>query len=243
MPISKKEVGLLNQRLQEIDGELHTKFGLRIKYADYEPRPSDLFEHYVLYNAALAVGPDSLKMGKLTRGDFRSSGILPFPGLKSYKTTWRMGETLAPDISILKEGKSVSFWFDKSLESGTRPDIVLRLGVFEVKRVDSPHTAVQLFREGELFAEYADIQLEQKTGFFVERQTMDWGPEGRRGRRVQADRGGDFKVHSVGPGAIAALPRPWSSFAVQRSPCRGDTSRTSSRLGIRFSARLSSIRS
>jgi hypothetical protein len=216
MPISKREVILLKQRLLEIDQELRERYSAELKYANYKPRPSDLFEHYVLYNAALAIAPDSLVLGHLSRGDFRSTGWVPMPGLKAYRTVWRAGRTLYPDISFTKEGKSASLWFDKSLDKGMRPDIVLRPGTFQVTQADSPHTAVQLLRNGKLFAEYEDIVLEEEEGHFVERQSMNWEPEGRREISFKAE--DEFKhppliLECKSYGARFGNPEKYSQYA------------------------------
>jgi len=158
LPISWKEIQQLRKRLEELQDELE-KYGAELWYAEYKPRPSDLFEYFVLYNAALALEPMNLKVGirqpglrPFTRGDFRSTGWLPFAAIKSHKTLARMGLTLSPSIVISKNEVELAFWFDKSLAKGLRPDIVIRSGHFEYTEEYGKYA--RLFRDGDIFAEY-----------------------------------------------------------------------------------------
>ena len=158
MPIAKKEVQQVKKRLEEIRCELQ-KYGAELWYAEYEPRPSALFEYFVLYNAALAIEPRALKVGirepglmPFTRGDFRSTGWLPFAAIKSHKTLGRMGLTLLPSIVIAKDSAELTFWFDKSLAKGLRPDIVVRKGHFRYSEEYGKYA--RLYCDEDIFAEY-----------------------------------------------------------------------------------------
>jgi len=158
LPIAKKEVQQVKKRLEEIRYELQ-KYRAELWYAEYEPIPSALFEYFVLYNAALTLEPSALKVGirepglmPFTRGDFRSTGFLPFAAVKSHKTLGRMGLTLLPSIIIAKDSAELAFWFDKSLAKGLRPDIVVRKGRFEYSEEYGKYA--RLHRDGNIFAEY-----------------------------------------------------------------------------------------
>jgi len=158
LPIAWKEIQQLKKRLEDIQIELQ-KYGAELWYAEYKPRPSDLFEYFVLYNSALALEPAGLKVGvrqpglrPFTRGDFRSTGLLPFAAIKSHKTLARMGLTLLPSIVISKDAVELAIWFDKSLAKGLRPDIVVRKGHFEYKEEYGKYA--RLYCDGEMFAEY-----------------------------------------------------------------------------------------
>jgi len=158
LPIAKKEVQQIKNRLEDIRHELQ-RYGAELWYAEYEPRPSALFEYFVLYNAALALKPKTLKVGirepglmPFTRGDFRSTGFLPFAAVKSHKTLGKMGLTLLPSVVIAKDSAELVFWFDKSLVRGLRPDIVVRKGRFEYDEEYGKYA--RLYCDGDIFAEY-----------------------------------------------------------------------------------------
>lgn len=176
MPIAKKEVDTLKRNLEEIRQELGVRFNIEMEFAEYNPKPSSLFEYFVLYNAVLSTNPTELRLNRLTRGNFRSTGWLPIPSEKSYKTIWKMGDTLKPVI-ITRNSKQLNFWFDRAIAKGLRPDIVVRTGKFEMKDETSSH--IRLFKDKEVFAEYSDKPLEEKSGYFIETQKMDWS-EGRQ---------------------------------------------------------------
>jgi len=55
---------------------------------------------------------------------------------------------------------------DRATVRGLRPDIVVRTGKFGVRGEVSSH--VQLLKDGEFFAEYADELLDELAGYFVE---------------------------------------------------------------------------
>jgi len=171
MPIVKKEIDALKRSLDEIRIELEKKFNIEMQFAEYQPKPYSLFEHFVLYNSALAVSPERLQLNRLSRGDARSAGGLPIPAVKSYKTVWRMGTTLKPSITVACKNE-LSFWFDRALVNNLRPDIVVRPGHFEIEGEISEH--VQLLRNGSLIAEYCCTPLEQQDGFLMLSQTMKW---------------------------------------------------------------------
>lgn len=179
MPIAKKEVDLLKDKLGKIRVELAERFGCEMTYAEYRPRPSDLFEYFVFYNALLSVKPDKILLNRIRRGNYRSSGGLPIPAVKSQRTVWKMGSTLHPDATLRKESNELSFWFDKALAPRIRPDIVVRGGHFEIRR-DFPEPRIQLTRDEEPFAEYCNRTLEGMPGYFVETQHMNWPREGMR---------------------------------------------------------------
>jgi len=155
MPISREEVQLLKQRLDEIRLESSTKFGVEMSYAEYDPRPSDLFEYFVLYNAALSNDPSEIIVGRpFTRGDARSAGWIPFGLTKPHKTAIKMGRTLVPNVVCSRKSVTAAFWFDKSLAPRLRPDIVVRKGRFEVKTNYSKGCAL-LLRDDSPFAGYS----------------------------------------------------------------------------------------
>jgi len=154
MPISGKEVQLLKRRLDEIQQELLDRFGAKMLYAEYHPRPSDLFEYFVLYNAALSADPSQLLIGTpFTRGNARSAHYIPFGLVKPHKTAIKMGRTLIPNITCSAETAAWAFWFDKSLLPGLRPDIVVREGRFEI-RPDYSEGRTLLLKDNSAFAEY-----------------------------------------------------------------------------------------
>lgn len=165
--IYKKEFLSLKDSLEQLKEELDRCFGVKMQYAEFRPRPSALFEYFVLYNAALATKPRKLILSRVSRGDFRAVGTLPIPSEKSYRTVWRMGETIKPTI-VTQNSHELDFWFDRATARGLRPDIVVRTGKFELRGEISSH--VQLLKDDEIFAEYADQLLEEKTGYFVESQ-------------------------------------------------------------------------
>jgi len=153
VPIAKKEVQLLKSRLSELDLEFQRRFGKAIRLADFEPRPSDLFEHYVLYNCVLAFGPLEVSIPSLTRGDARSAGYIPFGMTKPYRTAANLGLGLRPDITLRTPTGELAIWFDKALVTGIRPDIVVRKGAFQhVERYAEGHAYLR--KDDELFAEY-----------------------------------------------------------------------------------------
>jgi hypothetical protein len=165
--IYKKEFLKLKDSLEQIKEELLRRFGVEMQYAEFRPRPSALFEYFVLYNAAMANNPRKLVLNRVSRGDFRAVGTLPIPSEKSYRTVWRMGETIKPTI-VTQNSHELDFWFDRATVRGLRPDVVVRTGNFELRAEISSN--VQLLKDGEVFAEYADQLLEEKTGYFVESQ-------------------------------------------------------------------------
>lgn len=165
--IYKKDFLALKGSLEKLKKELLERFGVEMQYAEFRPRPSALFEYFVLYNAALATNPRKVFLNRVSRGDFRAVGTLPIPSEKSYRTVWRMGETIKPTI-VTQEDHELDFWFDRATVRGLRPDIVVRAGKFELTGAISSH--VQLLKDGEIFAEYADQVLDEKTGYFVESQ-------------------------------------------------------------------------
>jgi hypothetical protein len=155
MPISREEVQLLKQRLHEIEQELLNRFGAKMPFAEYNPRPSDLFEYFVLYNAALSTDPTRLVIGvPFTRGDARSAHFIPFGLNKPHKTAIKMGRTLVPSITCLSESTEFAFWFDRSILPGLRPDIVVRKGHFETK-TDYSRGYTVLLKDDSWFAEYS----------------------------------------------------------------------------------------
>jgi hypothetical protein len=171
MPIAKKEVDALKKSLEEIKQELKVRFNVEIQFAEYRPKISSLFEYFVLYNTALSTNPRELKVNRFGRGNFRSTGFLPIPSEKSYRTVWRMGDTLKPSI-ITKNSKQLNFWFDRAIAKGLRPDIIVRVGKFETEEVNTSH--IRLLKDGEIFAEYSDRLLEVRAGYSVETQKMNW---------------------------------------------------------------------
>lgn len=171
MPIVKKEVEQLKESLEEIRLELKQNFDTDMQFAEYGPKPSSLFEHFVLYNSVLAIEPKQFWLSALSRGDFRSVGWLPVPGVKSYRTVWRMGETIKPSISV-RNRLELNFWFDRALVENLRPDIVVRQGHFEMCGEASEH--VQLLKDGEIVAEFSNKPLEEINGYLVQSQRMNW---------------------------------------------------------------------
>ncbi len=165
--IYKKEFLKLKDSLEQLKKELFGRFSVEMQHAEFRPRPSALFEYFVLYNAAMATNPLKLVLNRLSRGDFRAVGTLPIPSEKSYRTVWKMGETIKPTI-VTQNRHELDFWFDRATVRGLRPDIVVRTGKFELRGEIS--SKVQLLRDGEVFAEYADQLLEERTGYFVESQ-------------------------------------------------------------------------
>jgi len=155
MPISREEVQLLRQRLSEPRLELSARFGAEMSYAEYDPRSSDLFEYFVLYDAALSIDPCGIIVGRpFTRGDARSAGWIPFGLTKPHKTAIKMGRTLVPNVVCSRKSVTAAFWFDKSLAPRLRPDIVVRKGRFEVKTDYSKGCAL-LLRDDSPFAGYS----------------------------------------------------------------------------------------
>lgn len=165
--IYKKEFLALKGSLEKLKEELLVRFNVKMEYAEFRPRPSALFEYFALYNAAMASNPRKLVLNRVSRGDFRAVGMLPFPSEKSYRTVWRMGVTIKPTI-VTQNSHELDFWFDRATVRGLRPDIVVRTGKFEVRGEISSH--VQLLKDDEIFAEYADQLLGDKPGYFVESQ-------------------------------------------------------------------------
>jgi hypothetical protein len=165
--IYKKEFLKLKDSLAQLKEELLACYSVEMQYAEFRPRPSALFEYFVLYNAAMANNPRKLVLNRVSRGDFRAVGTLPIPSEKSYRTVWRMGETIKPTI-VTQNDHELDFWFDRATAQGLRPDIVVRTGKFEIKGEISSH--VQLLKDGDVFAEYADKSLDRKDGYFVESQ-------------------------------------------------------------------------
>lgn len=138
MSIAKREVDALKKSLEEIKRELEVRFSVEMQFAEYCPKPPSLFEYLVLYNTAPATNPQELKLNRFTRGNFRSTGFLPIPSEKSYRTVWRMGDTLKPTI-MTKNRKELNFWFDRAIAKGLRPDIIIRAGKFEMEEVNTSH--------------------------------------------------------------------------------------------------------
>ena len=171
--IFKKELIALTKSLEQIREELKQEFNVEIQYAENNPRPSALFEYFVLYNAALATKPREITINRMSRGDFRAAVGLPIPSAKSHKTVRRMAHTIKPTITT-KNGQPLAFWFDRALMAGLRPDIVIRPGRFEVEGEVSSHITLQ--RNGEPFAEFANQPLEEKPGYIIQTQKVDWPP-------------------------------------------------------------------
>jgi hypothetical protein len=144
-----------------------------MQYAETSPRPSALFEYYVLYNAALATKPLEFILNQISRGNFRAVAGLPIPSVKSYRTVWRMAQTIKPTITT-KNGRAFGYWFDRALVKGLRPDIVIRPGLFEIEGEATSH--ITLHRNREPFAEFANQPLEKKSGYINETQKVDWPP-------------------------------------------------------------------
>jgi len=171
MPIAWKEIQTLKNSLEVVREELMRRFGTELEFAEFKPRPSDLFEYFVLYNSALALDPIELKTGHpFTRGDFRSTGWIPSGIVKSYRTPIKMGRTLVPNITCRVEGIEFNFWFDKTLAPRIRPDIVVRTGHFETGE-DYAKGHFWLLKDGVLFAEYSLEERSESEGYFVERTT------------------------------------------------------------------------
>jgi len=169
MPIAWKEIQTLKGRLEAIREELMKRFGAELEFAEFKPRPSDLFEYFVLYNSALALDLTELKFcHPFTRGDFRSTGWIPSGIVKPYRTPIKMGRTLVPNITCRVEGTEFNFWIDKTLAPRIRPDIVLRTGHFETGE-DYAKGHSWLRKYGVLFAEYSLEELSESQGYFVER--------------------------------------------------------------------------
>lgn len=168
--IYKKEFLKLKDSLAQLKGELLRHFDVEMQYAEFRPRPSALFEYFVLYNAAMAINPHKLTLNRVSRGDFRAVGVLPIPSEKSYRTVWKMGETIKPTM-VTQNIHELNFWFDRATVQGQRPDIVVRPGKFELRGELSSN--VQLLKDGEVFGEYADQLLEERPGYFVETQKYE----------------------------------------------------------------------
>lgn len=171
--IFKEELTALTESLEQIREELKQEFNVDRQYAENNPRPSALFEYFVLYNAALATKPREIIINRMSRGDFRAAVGLPMPSVKSHKTVWRMAHTIKLTITT-KNGQPFGFWFDRALTTGLRPDIVIRPGHFEIEGEATSH--ITLLRNGEPFAEYADQPLDERPGYFVQTQKVDWPP-------------------------------------------------------------------
>jgi len=153
LPIAGKEVQVLKTRLHELDLEFQKRFATAIRLADYHPRPSDLFEHFVLYNCVLAVDPIEVTILLAGRGDARGAGFIPFGMTRPYRTAARLGQCLRADIVARTLNGELALWFDKALATGIRPDIVARKGRFQhMEQYSEGHAC--LMKDGELFAEY-----------------------------------------------------------------------------------------
>jgi len=169
MPIAWKEIQTLKGSLEVIREELKKRFEAELEFAEFRPRPSDLFEYFVLYNSALALDPTELKIGHpFTRGDFRSTGWIPSGIVKPYRTPIKMGRALVPNIACKVEGAEFNFWFDKTLAPRLRPDIVVRTGHFETGE-DYAKGHFWLLKDRDLFAEYSLEERAESEGYVVER--------------------------------------------------------------------------
>lgn len=154
---------VLNKQLEEIKKELREKFNVPLVIVDKNSqaqKSSVLFEYFVLYNAVLALEPDSIKKVNL-KG--RGGSSLLIPGVKYYKTIGKYGEIIEPSIIIQKGTKEFAFWFDRPfvyLEerlATLRPDILIREGQFEFKDLSYQEEKAKLFKDGELIAEFGVI--------------------------------------------------------------------------------------
>jgi hypothetical protein len=167
LPIAWKEVQVLKTRLNELDLEFQRRFAVAIRLADYHPRPSDLFEYFVLYNCVLAVDPIEVTILLASRGDARGAGFIPFGMTRPYRTAARLGQCLRADIVVRTSNGELALWFDKALATGIRPDIVARKGCFQhMEQYSEGH--VCLMKDGELFAEYRLDQPPTDEGYVVE---------------------------------------------------------------------------
>jgi len=214
MPIAWREIQTLKNSLEAIREELMRRFGTKLEFAEFKPRPSDLFEYFVLYNSALALDPTELKIGHpFTRGDFRSTGWIPSGIVKPYRTPIKMGKTLVPSITCKVEGTEFNFWFDKTLAPRIRPDIVVRTGHFETGE-DYAKGHFWLLKDGLFFAEYSLEEHPESPGYFVERTH---GPP-KRGETVYFKAATEFKtppliIECKSYGARLGNPEVYADYA------------------------------
>jgi len=215
VPIAKKELNSLKKNLGKLKHELEVRFKVVLHFAEYNPQPSSLFEYFVLFNAAIATNPKELILNRLTRGNFRSVGFLPIPALRSYRTVWKMGDTLKPTI-ITRNSKQLNYWFDRSIAKRLRPDIVVRTGKYFFKSGSNSH--VKLFKDKDVFAEYSDDYLEEKPGYFVEKQKMSWS-DGRQSsiyfRAKEEFNYPELIIECKSFGARLGNPQKYSKFGKQ----------------------------
>jgi hypothetical protein len=112
-----------------------------------------LYETFVVYNTLLALSPENLFI-QFNPHHYGGISYLPFPGDKDYKTAWRASESLKLDFTIAKDGRTLTFWYDKTFvpqtksTGGFKPDLVMRFGRFNFEWHG------KLFRDEILVAEY-----------------------------------------------------------------------------------------
>ena len=215
MPIAKKELDALTKSLQILRQELEVKYNILFYFTESNPKPSSLFEYLVLFNAVIATNPKELILNRLTRGNFRSTGFLPIPSIKSYSTVFKMGDTLKPSITT-KNNKQLNYWFDRSIAKGLRPDIVVRTGNYNFNSENNSH--IKLFKDKDVFAEYSDSHLEEKPGCFVEKQMMKW-PDDKRSyiffRAKKEFNNPELIIECKSFGARLGNPQKYSEFGKQ----------------------------
>lgn len=158
----KKDVEKVKERLKEIEQEIKERYKLELKMKDRPRRPWVFYETFVVYNALLVLSPESLSI-QFNPHHYGGVSYLPLPGDKDYRTVWRAAESLKPDFTIIKNGKTLTFWYDKTFvpqtksTGGFKPDLVVRPGKFDFDWHG------KLFKDNVLVAEYGIGKSEDKS--------------------------------------------------------------------------------